>query len=148
MDGGSEDERKDHGAENAADDGDSERLEHGGPSADAEGQRKHASDGGQRGHSDGAEAAAAGLDHCLFSGEAEFAEAMLGVEEENAVFCDDADDHDHAHAGGDVERGVGDQQSEKTSEAGEQRGGKNGRRRRESTKFEEQHGKQEQQSQK
>ena len=130
MDRGSEDEREDHGAEDAANNGDSERLEHGGTGADAECQRKHAGDGGQRRHSNGAQPAAAGLDHGFFGGETKFAEAMLGVEEENTVFCDDADDHDHAHAGSDIERGIGDKQGEKPAEAGEQRGRKNGRRRR------------------
>ena len=46
MDGGREDEREDHGTQNAADHGDSERLQHCRAGADAECQREHAGDSG------------------------------------------------------------------------------------------------------
>ena len=57
------------------------------------------------------------MDHGFFSGEAKFAEAMLGVEEEDAVLGDDADDHDHPHAGSDIKRSLGDEQRQKSAEA-------------------------------
>src|SRR5260370_328929 len=145
MDRGSKDEREHHGAEDAADDGDGKRLEHGGTGTDTESQWQHARNGGQRGHGNGPQPAAASLDHGFFSGEAEFAEAVLGVEKQNAVLGHDADDHDHAHAGSDIEGGVGDQQSEKPAEAGEQGGGQNGGGRGESAEFEKENGKEEQQ---
>jgi len=56
---------------------------------------------------------------------------MFGVEKQNAVLGHDADDHDHAHTGSDVEGGVGYQESKKSAETGEQRGGQNGGGRRE-----------------
>src|SRR5260370_23074621 len=148
MDRGSKNEREHHGAKDAADHSDGQRLQHGGTSPDAESQRKHASDGGQRRHGDGAQAAAAGLDHGFFRGEAEVAEAMLGVQEENAVLGHDADDHDHAHAGSDIEGSLGDQQRQKSAEAGEQSGGQNCGGRGESTKFEKQDSEEEQQGKK
>src|SRR6266566_2480075 len=118
MDRGSKDERKHHGAKDAADHSDGQRLQHGGTSPDAESQRKHAGDGGQRRHSNGAQAAAAGLDHGFFGGEAEVAEAMLGIQEENAVFSHNADNHDHTHARSDIEGGLGDKQGQKSAETG------------------------------
>src|SRR6266705_7195732 len=118
MDRGSKNEREHHGAKDAADNSDGQRLQHGGTSPDAESQRKHAGDGGQGSHGNGSQAAAAGLDHGFFRGEAEVAEAMLGIQEENAVLSHDADNHDHAHARSDIERGLGAKQGHKYAETG------------------------------
>src|SRR5260370_34515170 len=85
MDCGRKDEREHHRAQNAADDSDGQRFQHGRTSPDAECQRKHAGDGGQRSHGDGPQTAPAGLDHGYFGGKAQVAEAMLGVEAEDAV---------------------------------------------------------------
>src|SRR5207253_5426729 len=94
MNRGSKDEREDHGAQNAANNSDGERLEHLGALPDRKSQREHAGDGGESGHGNGAKTAAASLNHGVFRGKAEVAEAVLGVQKENAVFCHDADDHD------------------------------------------------------
>src|SRR5229473_3498850 len=75
MDGGREDEREDHGTQNAADHGDSERLQHCRAGADAECQREHAGDSGQSRHGNGAQTAAARLDHGFFGGKTEAAGA-------------------------------------------------------------------------
>src|SRR5262250_2519580 len=70
---------------------------------------------------------------------------IFSIEEENAVFCDDADDHDHPHERSDVERGSGDEKGEEATERGEDGGGKNGGWRREGAEFEEQDGKKQEQ---
>src|SRR5947207_3380764 len=90
MNRGREDERKHHGAQNAANNSDGERLEHLGALADRKSQWEHAGDRGESGHGDGAKTAAASLNHGVFRGKTEGAEAMLGVEEQDAVFCHDA----------------------------------------------------------
>ena len=53
-----------------------------------------------------------GLLHGLEGWDASFAGFLVGVEEEDAIFGDDADDHDHAHEAGDVEGGAGDEQGQ------------------------------------
>src|SRR5258706_4381276 len=147
VNGWGEAEGEDQGAQNPADDGNGERLEHCGTGANPEGKREHSGNGREGGHGDRAQAAAASLDHGFFSGVTETAEAMFSVEKQNAVLGHNADDHDHAHAGSDVEGGVGYQESKKSAEAGEQRGGQDGSGRGASAKFRAQNGKQEQQRQ-
>ena len=44
------------------------------------------------------------------------AKALLGVQQQDAVFRDDADHHDHAHERSHIERGAGDQQGEQAPE--------------------------------
>ena len=62
------------------------------------------------GHEDGPEAALRGHHHG-FAGVVAFgAIALVGVEQQDAVLGDDADDHDEAHESGDVESGAGEQQ--------------------------------------
>ena len=51
------------------------------------------------------------------------AEALVGVEQQDAVLGDDADDHDQAHEVGHVEGGSGDEQSQDDAGDGEDRGG-------------------------
>ena len=103
VDGGGDDQRQGHGDQQAADDGDGERLEHLGAGTEGEGQGQHAGHSGEGSHDDGAETAAGGLDHGVAGAHASGAEALIGVEEQDAVFGDDADDHDQSHEGRDVE---------------------------------------------
>ena len=70
---------------------------------------------------------------------------MLGVEKQNAVFCNDADDHDHAHEGSDVKRRASDEKGEQAAERGEQRGSEDGGWRGKRAKFEQEHGEQQNQ---
>src|SRR5579862_5278552 len=147
VDGGGKYEGEDHGAEEAADYGDGEGLEHFGAGAEAEGQREHAGDGGESGHGDGAEAAAAGLNHGFLRREAEGAEALIGVEEQDAVFGDNADDHDDAHEGSDVEGGPGDEKSEEAAKSGEESGSEDGGRGGEGAELKEQDDEEKEQSQ-
>ncbi len=65
---------------------------------------------------------------------------LLGIKQQNAVFRDDADDHDHAHERGDVEGRARDQQGKEASEGGKQGGEENGGWGGKSPKFKEQHG--------
>src|SRR2546429_1692455 len=125
MNRGSEDERKHHGAQNAANNSDGERLEHLGALPDGKSQWEHAGDGGESCHSDGTKTAAASLNHGIFRGKTESAEAVLGVQKENAVFCHDADDHDHAHEGSDVKRRTSDEKCEQAAKGREQGGSQN-----------------------
>src|SRR5258708_2475391 len=148
MDGGCEYERQHHRTEEPAYDDNRQRLKHLRARADRKGQRKHAGDGGQRGHGDGPQTAASGLNHGVFRGKTEIAEAMLRVEKQDAVFSDDADHHDHAHEGSDIERRPGDQQSQEATARGEQRGGENRRGRGESPEFEQQRHEQKHESEK
>ena len=53
-------------------------------------------------------------------------EALIGVEEEDPVFRDDADDHDQSHEGRDVEGGTGDEEGEDDAGGGENRGDEDG----------------------
>src|SRR5207244_6174159 len=125
MNRGSKDERKHHGAQNAANNSDGERLEHLRALPDGKGQWEHAGNGGESGHGNRTETAAAGLDHGVFRGKTESAEAVLGVQKENAVFCHDADDHDHANEGRDVKRRTSDEQCEQAAKGREQSGSQN-----------------------
>ncbi len=52
--------------------------------------------------------------------------ALVGVEEQDAVFGDDADDHDEAHEAGDVEGGSGDEQGQDDAGDGEDGAGEDG----------------------
>ena len=52
--------------------------------------------------------------------------AFVGVEQQDAVFGDDADDHDEAHEAGDVEVGAGDEQGEDDAGDGEDGAGEDG----------------------
>src|SRR5258708_28955483 len=87
MDGGCEYERQHHRTEEPAYDDNRQRLKHLRARADRKGQRKHAGDGGQRGHGDGPQTAASGLNHGVFRGKTEIAEAMLRVEKQDAVLA-------------------------------------------------------------
>ena len=53
-------------------------------------------------------------------------EALIGVEQEDAVFGDDADHHDQSHEGRDVEGGAGDEEREDDAGGGEDRGDEDG----------------------
>src|SRR5437588_10775828 len=77
MKRGSKDEREHHGAQNAANNSDGERLKHLGALPDRKRQREHAGDGGESGHGNGTKTAAASLNHGVFRGKTEGAEAML-----------------------------------------------------------------------
>src|SRR6185312_3131797 len=123
----------------AADDGDGQGLKHLGAGAEGEGEGQHAGDGGEGGHDDGAEAAAAGLDHGFQRIEAKGAKLLLGVEQEDAVFGDNADHHDEPHERRHVEGGVGDKQGEEDAGGGEQGGGQDGQRSGEVAQLEQQH---------
>ena len=76
------------------------------PAPKREGQRQHPADGGQSGHDDGAQAALRRVQHGLARRSALGAEALVGVEQQNAVFGHDADDHDESHERSHVERGA------------------------------------------
>src|SRR5207244_6869637 len=125
MNRGSKDEREHHGAQNAANNSDGERLEHLRALPDGKGQWEHAGNGGKSRHGNGAKTPAASLNHGVFRGKAEVAEAVLGVQKENAVFCHDADDHDHAHEGRDVKRRTSDEKCEQAAKGREQGGSQN-----------------------
>src|SRR5437762_13026064 len=131
----SKDERDDHGAQNAANNSDGERLEHLGALSDRKSQREHAGDGGESGHGNGTKTAAASLNHGVSRGKTESAEAVLGVQKENDVFCHDADDHDHAHEGRDVKRRTSDEKCEQAAKGREQGGSQNRGRRGERAEF-------------
>jgi hypothetical protein len=96
------------------------------PDPKARARGEHAGHGGQRGHDDGAETAAGGLDHGVVGVEASEAEALIGVEEENAVFSDDADHHNESHERRDVEGGSGDEEGEDDAGGGEDGGDEDG----------------------
>src|SRR5262249_42288096 len=87
------------------------------------------------------------LNHGLLRRKTKPAETLIGVEQENPVFGDNADNHDDAHERSDVERGAGDEQSEESAESGKQSGSKNRSRGREAAKFKEQNNKKEHQRQ-
>lgn len=137
VDDGGYDEREDDGDEEPSDDSDGQGLEHLGSCTQGEGQRQHPADCGDGGHDDGAETALGGVEHG-FSGEVsvvvaiwirglfEFGlrpEFFVSVKEKDAVFGDDADDHDETHEAGYVEVGPGDEQSEHDASDGEDRAG-------------------------
>src|SRR5579859_1528587 len=140
VDGRRKDQRKNHGAEQTADDGDGERLQHLRTGANAESEGQHSGDGGESGHGDGAKAAAAGLNHGVVRRHAGILEMNFGVEKKDAVFGDDADHHDHAHEGCDVEGRARDQKRGEAAEGGKNGGGENGGWRGERAEFEQKHG--------
>ena len=72
-------------------------------SAEGEGQRQHAGYGCECRHQDGAETAATGQNHGALRVHADIEELVIGIEQEDSILCDDADDHDESHEGGDVE---------------------------------------------
>src|SRR5579875_3104042 len=135
VDGGGNEKREDHGDEQSADDGNGERLKHLRAGADGQRERKHSGDGGDGGHGDGAKTAAAGLENSFFAGEAGIAEFFVGVEKQDAVFGDDADDHDEAHERGKIESDSGGEQSDENAGGGKHRGDENGNGRGEIVKF-------------
>ncbi len=125
------DERRDEGTEDhadcqAADDCDGEGLQHLGACAECECERKHAGDGGESGHEDGPEPALSGELHAVERGVALCAEAFVCIKQQDAVFGDDADDHDEAHEAGDVEGDAGEEQGRNDATDGEDRGREDG----------------------
>ena len=82
--------------------------------AGAEGERQgqHAADGGDGRHDDGTESALRGMHHGFSGGGAFSAILLVGVEQQDSVLGDDADDHDEAHERRDVERRMRDEQGE------------------------------------
>ena len=96
-------QRQDHRDQDSADHGNGERLQHLRACAQGESKWQHARDSGQRSHHDGAQAAATGLEHGIFGGETLGAEFLVGVEQENAIFRHDANNHNHAHERRNVE---------------------------------------------
>ena len=80
-----------------------EGLQHLRAGAEGEGQRQHSGYGGEGGHQDGAQTAAAGENHGASRLHADVEELLIGVEQQDSILCDDADDHDESHEGGDVE---------------------------------------------
>ena len=147
VDDRGDDEGESHGDEEASDDGDGEGLEHLGAGTEGEGEWKHAADGSDGGHDDGTETTLGGVKHGLpggvvvgidggdEAGGGEVGDAfgfgfvtefLVGVEEEDAVFGDDADDHDEAHEAGDVEVGLGDEQGQNDAGNGEDGAGEDG----------------------
>src|SRR6516164_9502462 len=131
-----EDQGQNNRAEQPADHGNSERLQHLGTRADGECEREHAGDGREGSHGDGAQTAAAGLDERFFRRKTKEAITLIRVEEKDAIFGDDTDDHNHAHEGRDVEGCARDKKREKAAKGGEQGGRENGDGRGKSTEFE------------
>ena len=72
---------------------------------------------------------------------------MICIEQQNAVLRHNADHHNQAHKGGDIERLSRDQKRQKYARGGEQRRRKDCRGRRESAEFKKQHGEDEDYSQ-
>ena len=140
------DQRKNHRAEQAADDGNGERLQHLRASPNAQSKWEHSSDGGEGRHGDGTETAAAGLKHSVLRRHARVAEGGVGIEEQDAVFRNHADDHDHAHEGSDVEGGSGYEERDEPAESRENSGGKNRDGSGEGAKFEKQDSEEKQKS--
>ena len=118
-----DDERENHGDGEAADDSDGQRLQHLRAGAESEGQRQHPADGGQSGHDDGAQAALRRVQHGLACRSSLGAKALVGVEQQNAIFGHDADHHDEPHERRDVERGAGDKEGQNDAGDGEHRRG-------------------------
>ena len=88
-----------------ADDRDRQRLQHLRSRAERERQRQHARHRRQRRHHDRPQPAASGLNDGLFGRESDRPELLVGVEQQDAVLGDDADDHDQSHERRDIERG-------------------------------------------
>src|SRR6267143_3765515 len=64
---------------------------------------------------------------------------MLGIEKQDAILSDDADDHDHAHERRYVKSRASDKELEEPAKSGEQCRSENGGGRRERAEFEQQH---------
>ena len=94
--------------------------------AQGERQRKHAGHGGQRGHHNGTQPALAGAHHAFLRRNALRAELLVGVEQQDAILGDNADHHDEAHEGREVEGSSGDHQGQEHAAGREQRGGQHG----------------------
>ena len=109
-----DDQRQHHRRDQAADHGDRQRLQHLRTGADGERQRNHAGDGRQRGHQNRPQPALAGLDHGVARRRSFGAEALIGIEQQDAVLRHDADHHDQSHERRDVEGGAGDQERQET----------------------------------
>ena len=73
-----------------------------------------------------AETTAASLEDGVFEVQALGGEVLFGIEHEDAVFVDDADDHDDAHEAGDVEGLSGDCQGQEGAGGAEYGGDQDG----------------------
>ena len=60
-------------------------------------QGNHAGDSGESGHENGAQTAFTGFDHGVESGCSTGAKALIGIEQQNSILGNDADDHDESH---------------------------------------------------
>ena len=100
---GRNNQRQHHRDQDPANDRDGKRLQHLRACAQGESQWQHARDSGQRCHHDGTQAAAAGLEHGIFGRETLRTKFLVGVEQENAIFRHDANNHNHAHERRNVE---------------------------------------------
>jgi hypothetical protein len=56
--------------------------------------------------------ASSGVHHGIGRGDALGADLLVGVQQQDAIFCDDADNHDEPHERGDIEGNVCDQKGE------------------------------------
>jgi hypothetical protein len=119
--GGDEEDGEEDREEQAADDRLSERRVGLAALAKLHGHGKQADDGGERRHEDGAEADAAGRDDGAMGGHALLDEVMGELDDEDAVGEGDADEHDDAHEGHDVDGGAPEEEGEQDST---ERGGK------------------------
>ena len=105
-----DDKRERDGDEDTADDRDGQRLQHLRAGAESEGQRKHAASSGYGCHENGPQTALGGLEHGFARSHAGNAEFLIGIEQQDSIFCHDANYHDESHKAGDVEAGLRDEQ--------------------------------------
>src|ERR1700733_11616555 len=113
--GGDEEDGEEDREEQAADDRLSERRVGLAALAKLHGHGKQADDGGERGHEDGTEADAAGGDDGAMGGHALLEEGVGELDDEDAVGEGDADEHDDAHKGHDVDGGAPKEEGEQDS---------------------------------
>src|SRR3954464_10370978 len=118
---GCDDQRQHHRDENAADHRNRQRLQHLRSLPDAERQRQHASGRRHGGHHDRAQASSAGVYDRLLDRHPLRYGLVVRVEQQDAVFGDDADDHDQPHERRHVEGGSRHQQRDEDTRGREQR---------------------------
>src|ERR1700690_531347 len=126
---GHHEQRDKRGKQKAADNGERERLLQFGAGAEAEGKREKAEECGERGHQNGTDADFAGGDERFAEWHVFFLPELVNILEENdAVFHDEADHQDNSHERGNVERGAGDEQHGENAKQRERSGRENNQR--------------------
>ena len=112
-------------------------MEHLRPGAPGQREGNHAGDGGERGHHDRTQPPLTGIDHALLGGNALGTKFLIGVEQQNAVFGDNADHHDEPHERRNIKGGARDQQRQKNAGRREQGRGHDRGRSGEASEFKE-----------